>query len=777
MFDADLRARARRARPRRLVALIGALVLSSAALSQSVVAHSPEPSQSHRLFDKHATSTATIQAAAAPIQSGFVDSTVMSGFDHPTAIRFSPSGKVVVAEQGGRVKIFDSLTATTPTAVIDLTTNVHYFWNRGLLGLALDPSFDTNGNIYVLYTYDHILGSTAAAPRWGDGCPQPPGATTDGCVVSGRLSKIQVTGGTVGPENVLIEDWCQQFPSHSVGNLMFGRDRYLYATAGDGASFNNADWGNYGGSAGSPTLANPCGDPPNPAGTKDDGPTARGGSLRSQSVRRPAGEPISLDGALLRIDPATGFGAPGNPLAASANVNARRIAAYGFRNPFRFTFRPGTDEVWIGDVGNSTWEEIDRYTPPTTTKARNYGWPCYEGALQQSGWETLNMCSALYADTLDPSIAPYYTYRHTEYFSPNDPGSNCVADHGSSITGIAFNTSTVYPSKYAGALFFADHTRNCIWAMLAGTDGLPKPGSFETLMAGGNPVDLEVGPAGDLFYVDLEAGLIHRITYGAAGGNAAPTAVATATSPTSGPAPLTVGFSSAGSADPDAGDTITYSWDLDGNGIFGDSTLASPSYTYTNTGSFTAALRVTDNHGAVSNTATVSISVSSGNTPPVPIIDAPANRTTFAVGDKIELHGPRDRYPGRDRAAIPTLVDPDPVPLPGRLPHPPPAVVVRHGHRPLLLRPRARLPVLPHPDAHGDGQRGIIRVDDRPARPEDRGPQFRDLTSLHRVAVRLQHGTDRDAAKRNGDPGLAEHDRRDVAPGPERHRVHVLELV
>ena len=73
---------------------------------------------------------------------------------------------------------------------------------------------------------------------------------------------------------------------------------------------------------------------------------------------------MSLDGALLRVDPATGAGLPDNPLADSTDANARRIVAYGLRNPFRLAVRPGTDEVWIGDVGWNTWEEINRVQSP-----------------------------------------------------------------------------------------------------------------------------------------------------------------------------------------------------------------------------------------------------------------------------------------------------------------------------------------------------------------------------------------------------------------------------
>ena len=159
-----------------------------------------------------------------------------------------------------------------------------------------------------------------------------------------------------GTEQVLIEDWCQQYPSHSVGSLAFGADGALYVSGGDGASFNFADWGQDG------SPLNPCGDPPGGPGSTLTPPTAEGGALRSQDLRT-SGDPTSLDGALLRVDPATGQGLPDNPLAFSSDPNARRIVAHGFRNPFRIGVRPRTSEVWVGDVGWNTWEEVDRVDP------------------------------------------------------------------------------------------------------------------------------------------------------------------------------------------------------------------------------------------------------------------------------------------------------------------------------------------------------------------------------------------------------------------------------
>ncbi len=133
--------------------------------------------------------------AAATVPPGFTESTAISGLNTPTAVRFSPAGKIVVAEKTGVIKQFDSLSDTTPTVIADLSSEVHDFWDRGLLGLALDPGFDTNGRLYALYTYnDH---------GWpAQSCPSPPGATDSGCVVSGRLSMIDGSG-----EHPLIKDW------------------------------------------------------------------------------------------------------------------------------------------------------------------------------------------------------------------------------------------------------------------------------------------------------------------------------------------------------------------------------------------------------------------------------------------------------------------------------------------------------------------------------------------------------------------------------------------
>jgi glucose/arabinose dehydrogenase len=572
-------------------------------------------------------------AAASTLPTGFRDSVALSGLVNPTVVQFAPDGRIFVGQKNGVIKIFQSLTDTNPVTFADLSTKVDDYWDRGLLGLALPPNFPTNPYVYVLYTYDARIGGSA--PTWNDACPTPPGATTDGCVVSARVSRLQISGNLMtGSEQVLLNDWCQQFPSHSIGTLLFGRDGYLYVSGGDGASFNNVDYGQYGATyAGD--QANPCGDPPGGAGTALSPPTAEGGALRSQSVRRTDG-PATLNGAVLRIDPATGAGVAGNPFFSSSDANARRIVAYGFRNPFRITQRPGTDELWIGDVGWNTWEEVNRVVAPASSTASNFGWPCYEGASAQSGYQGagLNLCSSLYS-TPGSVVSPYYTYNH----------SACVVSYtgchtgGSSITGVAFYQSGSYPAQYNGALFFADHTRDEIWAMLPGTNGLPDPAKLQSFVgvdsaggAAGHPVDLKIGPGGDLFYVDMDDGTLHRITYAAA--NQPPTARLIA-NPANGPAPLTVNFDATGSSDPEGG-PLTYSWDLNGDGTYGDATGVTASYTYTTAGVYHPSVRVTDTGGA-SDTASVNVTV--GNTAPTAVIDSPPSSLTWKVGDTISFAG------------------------------------------------------------------------------------------------------------------------------------------
>ncbi|GIG29048.1 hypothetical protein Cma02nite_16480 [Cellulomonas marina] len=445
-------------------------------------------------------------AAAATVPAGYVEQVAFRGLVQPTVVRFAPDGRVFVAEKRGTVVMFDGPGDTTPTRVADLRTEVHNFWDRGLLGLAVDPAFPTRPYLYVTYTFDGPVGGTA--PRWGtpgadsDPCPSPPGATADGCVVSGKLARLTLSGTTTTRTD-LVHDWCQQYPSHSMGDVTIGRDGALYVSGGDGASFTFTDYGQ----DGSPT--NPCGDPGGATGAVLAPPTAEGGSLRAQDVRTTA-DPTGLSGSVVRVSPDTGLAMPDNPGRAATDANARRIVAHGLRNPLRSVVRPGTDELWIADVGANTWEEVNRVVAPKAA-VTNLGWPCYEGDARQPRFDAadLRLCEGLYTQP-DADTTPYLRYQHGVRLSAAD---TCDAAGGSSISGLAFASSTgPYPDALDGALFVSDYSRACIWVVPRGADGLPdrtQVRPFVTAAAG--PVQLEVSPAGVLHYVDLVGGTIRRV--------------------------------------------------------------------------------------------------------------------------------------------------------------------------------------------------------------------------------------------------------------------------
>ena len=563
---------------------------------------------------------------------GFTVTTELSGLNYPTNLELAPDGRVFVAEKSGRVVAFDGLDDTTPAVVVDLGGDIHNYEDRGLLGLEVDPGFPTDPYLYVLYTLD-------PGDSWGDACPSPPGTFDDGCVVNARLARLTVDADNhmVGDELVLLEDmWCAQFPSHTVGDLEFTPDGALLVSAGDGADYNSVDYGQRGGSAGSPTPANPCGDPPGGTGVALTAPTARGGALRSQTLTGP-GTTHTYDGSILRVDPDTGAALPDNPLVGGDDPVDDRVIAHGFRNPYRMAARPGTGEVWLGDVGWGTWEEVNRIPDPADGVVENFGWPCYEGFERQSSYGAvgLDVCEDLYDGTTATALTdPYYAYRHGQVPDPGHCGGD-EGDNGAAVTAVSFydapgGTGGGYPAAYDGALFFGDYARRCIWAMKPDASGTPDPTQVETAVVGAYVVDIEAGPGGDLFFVDILEGTISRLSW--VGSDVPPRASIEAT-PDNGPLPLAVQLDGSESTSGVPG-ALTYAWDLDGDGEYDDSTAASPAHTYTTAADVTVGLRVTNAEG-LSDTATTV--VHAGNSRPQPVIAAPTSGTLWQAGQTLAL--------------------------------------------------------------------------------------------------------------------------------------------
>ena len=423
-------------------------------------------------------------AAACSLPPGFAEQTTQQALVLPTALAFAPDGRVFVAEKRGTIQTFDSVDDTTPAQFADLRRQVWSQNDHGLLSIDVDPQWPARPYVYVSYTYDAPVGGTA--PTYGgtsdaDPCP------SSGCPTQGRVARLTVgADNRITEQKVLIKDVCFDSINHGGGGLRMAADGSLFVAFGEGSAY---DVNFY-------DPANPCGDPPNERG-----------SLRSQDLRTP-GDPTGLSGSMVRINPDTGDPWFTNPLIDSPDPVARKVVAYGLRNPFRLTVKPGTSEVWVADVGSYYAEEINRVDPAGSVK--NYGWPCMEGnnRMPEMDRQDKPLCESLYAQ--GGHIRPVYNYCHT---APSTPGGRCRYG-GAAISALEFYRGGSYPKKYDGALFFADYTRNEIRVMLA-TNGVPDPNRVEGFGQNiGGAVDLRVGPGGDLFYVDIFAGRIQRLFQG-----------------------------------------------------------------------------------------------------------------------------------------------------------------------------------------------------------------------------------------------------------------------
>jgi glucose/arabinose dehydrogenase/PKD repeat protein len=316
-------------------------------------------------------------------------------------------------------------------------------------------------------------------------------------------------------------------------------------------------------------------------------------------------------GKIHRINP-DGTVPTDNPFYDGAGPNWDSIWAYGLRNPFRAFYDAPTGRLLVADVGGNdyatAYEELD-----LGVRGANYGWPdCESGDCGNPGYT-----SAIYA------------YPHL--------------GRDACITGGFVYHGSAFPSSYQGRYFFADYTQNWIKCLSfdaqGNVDGVfdfePPDGTSDGPY--GDIVYLTEGPDGALYYVDLGysdvggtfgVSKIRRIRY--VQSNLPPTAVASA-NPTSGPAPLTVSFSSAGSSDPE-GQPLTYSW------TFGDgaaSSAANPVHTYAQEGPYVARLEVSD---GVNTTLGTPFTISVGNAPTCDIL-TPLQDSTFIAGDLIQFSG------------------------------------------------------------------------------------------------------------------------------------------
>jgi len=531
-----------------------------------------------------------------------------ANFVVPTGMAFLPDGRFFVAEKRGEVwEVRGGV--KQPTPIWNGQTEVLDQHDRGLLGIAVDPHYFQNHFLYLMYTVDPDSdGNDLNDDAFGRITRYTVNFTDSTSVIASSRTILLGYNWPNGPVSAS--------PSHTIGALRWGRDGSLLASMGDGAQYDFADGG-----GGQATDVGAFG--PNKTDPYEDI-----GAFRSQDI-------TSLAGKILRINPATGHGYASNPFANGnlASVQSR-VYAYGLRNPFRFTVRPGSGSpdtslgnpgvLYIGDVGWNSFEEMN----VAKIGGRNFGWPCYEGLGGNSEYQALNPahngCGS-FGTASNPSLAtaPTTTWSHG-IPELSDPAGFT----GNTSIGGQFYTSNQYPAQYRNQYFFMDYGQNWInVAVMDANDNRLQILSFATSCDG--PVDLAVHPVtGDLYYISILTGQVRRIRYtGAVGGNTPPVAAISA-APTLGAAPLTVAFSGGGSFDPD-GDPITYSW------LFGDGSSATGitvNHVYNTFGLMTAQLTVTDSHGAQGvTTQTITVNPPGTGFPTTGVLDN-FNRPNGAIG-------------------------------------------------------------------------------------------------------------------------------------------------
>ena len=389
-------------------------------------------------------------AGAQTLPPNFIEEIVASNLNLPIAFASMPGNRLLIAQKDGVVRLVTN-GVLQPVPFIDLSARVNDYLDRGLLGIAVDPSFTTNGFVYLYYVFEHN-----AADFSGPKTARLTRVTAVGDTAS-LSSEVVLLGSLSGPS-------CGGFPagsncipadsgSHNGGTIRFASDNTMYVTTGDGASFAVVD-----------DLA-----------------------LRAQSL-------TSLAGKVLHIT-TTGAGISTNPFwTGNANNVQSKIWALGLRNPFRMSLRPGTDQVFLGDVGWSAYEEVN-----AAVRGANLGWPCYEGPGRQGGYEFKPICQTLYAAGPAAVQMPLTSY-------PHDGVS-------SAIVGGPFYIGTAYPSEYRGAYFFGDYARGWIQFLMvdASNNLVSGPTTFGSDLPG--PVDIQMFPDESLYYVAINTGELRRIRY------------------------------------------------------------------------------------------------------------------------------------------------------------------------------------------------------------------------------------------------------------------------
>jgi glucose/arabinose dehydrogenase len=391
-------------------------------------------------------------ATASSSDPAFRIGTAVSGLGQTTDVAFLPDGRMIVTEKTGAVKVVDGGRVRQIGAFpVDTESE------KGLLGVAVDPAFKRTRRLFFYYSRASSAGGTdqdrhrVVSVRLGDG------GTLDA-----STEKVLVRG-LRGPAN------------HDGGGLAIGPDGLLYVGVGDTGCNSNL--------------------PPEPPYEPTNHFATCLTSANGKILRVGLEGEIPRDNPLASISAATACGATCGAAPSGLAGPRREIWAWGLRNPWRFAFDPVTGLLWVGDVGEVTWEELT-----IVERGKHHGWPWREG---RHGWPR-SKCRETTPDAGD-CVEPVYECGR---------GAGSGADAGcQSITGGTFLPAPRWPEPLRRRYVFADNVKRRIWTIELTADrrGVVPGSRRELAVARGMPVSLRTGPDGDV-YVAVLPGEILRIS-------------------------------------------------------------------------------------------------------------------------------------------------------------------------------------------------------------------------------------------------------------------------
>ncbi len=372
-------------------------------------------------------------------------------------------GRLFVTQQGGQIRILTADGTLLSTPFLDITSKVSLFGENGLLGLAFDPDYATNGFFYIYYT------------RLSDR--------------NNVLARYQVSGdpnvADAGSEQILLTA-VEPKDGHNGGALAFGPDGYLYVAIGDGGLPGNDNV---------------------PPSEPQDRTSLLGKILRLDVAQSTAHAPDC--GTALYTIPND------NPFRNGVGGDCDEIWALGFRNPWRISFDRATGDLYIADVGENVQEEIN-FQPASSSGGENYGWPCYEGdgVRYEPSCQTVSYTFPVFSyghENGNCSVTGGYVYRGQQY--PAMAGHYLFADFctafvwnlhpegsGWEVHDYDFGTIVVWPSTFGenvqGELFLGDLSTGNIYQVVENSVVAPttlaihKTGPTES--GAGAPIDYQI---------------------------------------------------------------------------------------------------------------------------------------------------------------------------------------------------------------------------------------------------------------------------------------------